>query len=314
MITLNNWSTIPNLGIWTWKSDPETLYNAIKHAITVGYRHIDCAWRYQNEEIVWNAISDCINEGIVKREELFITSKLWNSYHHPDDVEWALQESLKNLQLDYLDLYLIHWPIPFERNTVAPSDSSGIASQEEIPFTGTWAAMEKLVTKGLIKSIWVSNFSIKNLERLIENCSIIPAMNQIESHPFLQQDELINFCHSKSINVTAFAPLGSIDRPPQLKVANEPILLEQPIILDIAKKHNTTPAGVLIGWAIGRNTCVIPKSTSAHRIEENLKSAQIKLDEQDYKKITELNLNFRFYTWVLFPTAGTEYTQEYLWG
>lgn len=314
MITLNSGHTIPTLGIGTWKSDPEVLYNAIKHAITVGYRHIDCAWRYQNEEIVGNAINDCIKEGIVTREELFITSKLWNSSHHPDDVENALQESLKNLQLDYLDLYLIHWPIAFKRNVVAPTDSESIAPQSEIPFTWTWSAMEKLVEKWLIKSIWVSNFSIKNLETLLETCSIIPAMNQIESHPFLQQDELISFCQDKWINITAYAQLGSMDRPPQLKVANEPILLEHPVILEIAKKHNTTPAGVLIGWAIWRNTIVIPKSTSAHRIEENLKSAEVVLDKKDYEEISKLNLGFRFYTGVLFPTAWTDYTQEYLWG
>ena len=156
--------------------------------------------------------------------------------------------------------------------------------------------------------------AIKRIETLLETCSIIPAMNQIESHPFLQQDELISFCQDKWINITAYAPLGSMDRPPQLKVANEPILLEHPVILEIAKKHNTTPAGVLIGWAIWRNTIVIPKSTSVHRIEENLKSAEVVLDKKDYEEISKLNLGFRFYTGVLFPTAWTDYTQEYLWG
>ena len=313
MITLNTWNTIPAFWIGTWKSDPETLYNAIKYAIKIWYRHIDCAWIYWNEKIVWDAIKDSIAEWIISREELFITSKLWNSFHHPDEVELAFKETLNNLQLDYLDMYLIHWPIAFKRWVKLPKDSSEIASEKEFPFENTWKAMEVLVKKWLVKDIWVSNFGIKHLETLLKVCDIVPSMNQIEVHPFLQQDELLDFCKSKGIAITAFAPLWSMDRPPRLKQQNEPILMEHPVILKIAEKHNITPAWVLIGWGLGRWMCVIPKSTSENRIAENLKSSKVVLDSEDYSKIKELNLDFRFYTGVFFLTEWSSYTKEYLW-
>lgn len=314
MITLNTWDKIPVFWIGTWKSDPETLYNAIKYSIECWYRHIDCAMIYWNEEIVWNAINDCINEWIVTREELFITSKLWNGFHHPDDVETACVQTLKNLQLDYLDMYLIHWPIAFKRGIMLPKDASEIASEEEFPFEQTWKAMEEIYKKWLTKNIWVSNFWISHLNSLLEVCDVVPSMNQIEVHPFLQQDELIDFCKSKGIQITAFAPLGSMDRPPRLKQQNEPILLEHPVINKIAKKHNISPAWVLIAWGLWRGICEIPKSTTEKRIAENLRSSEVVLDSEDYAEIKAMNLDFRFYTGVFFIMEWSPYTKEYLWG
>lgn len=314
MLTLNNWNTIPSFGLWTWKSDPEVLYKAIKHAISVGYRHIDCAWIYGNEDIVGNAINDSIKEWVVKREELFVTSKVWNSFHHIDDVETACKESLEALQLDYVDMYLMHWPIAFQRGVSFPKESSDISSEAELPFQKTWTGMERLIKSGLAKNIWVSNFAKTHLEDLLETCEIVPTMNQIESHPFLQQNELIEFCKSKDIQVTAYAPLGSMDRPAIIKWDNEPILIEHPVILDIAEKHKTTPAGVLISWAIWRGTCVIPKSTSEKRIDENINSTKVILDKSDFAEIAKLDLGFRFYTGVRVLWENTSYNTDYLWG
>lgn len=304
MITLNNGNTIPQIGIGTWKSDPEQLYNAIYHAIKVGYRHVDCAWIYGNEEIVGKAINATISDGLVTREELFVTSKLWNDCHETEQVEEACRVSLTNLGLDYLDLYLIHWPV------VSKEPKADFISLEEIPLKNTWDGMEGLVKKGLVKNIGTSNFSVSKLKTVMETSTIKPVMNQIEVHPFLQQDKLIDFCNSEDIKVTAFAPLGSFDRPAIMKMENEPILIQQPIILEIAEKHNVTPAGVLLAWGVSRGICLIPKSTTPSRIEENLTATNITLDQEDIEKIQTLNLDYRFYTGVFFCVEGSPYTTE----
>lgn len=153
MITLNSGNNIPQLGLGTWKSDPQELYDAIKHAIKIGYRHIDCAWIYRNEEHIGRAIRDSIDEGLVTREELFITSKLWNAFHHPDDVEIAYKESLDKLQLDYLDLYLIHWPVANKRGEMFPATPSDFEPIEKYPYIDTYRAMEQLKKQGLVKDI-----------------------------------------------------------------------------------------------------------------------------------------------------------------
>jgi alcohol dehydrogenase (NADP+) len=304
MITLNNGNNIPAIGIGTWKSNPEELYYAIYHAIKVGYRHIDCAWIYGNEPIVGDAISAAIKDGLVTREELFITGKLWNNAHEADKVEAACNESLKNLQLDYLDLYLIHWPV------ASKELKSEFIALEEMPLENTWKGMEKLVTNGLVKSIGTSNFSIAKLQSILKVSDIKPAMNQVEVHPFLQQDELIDFCKSQDIMVTAYAPLGSFDRPDIMKMKDEPILIKNPLVLDIAKKHNITPAGVLLAWGLSRGICLIPKSTTPSRIEENLTAINITLDQKDIEKIQSLNLDYRFYTGVFFCVEGSPYTTQ----
>jgi len=304
MITLNNGNTIPPIGIGTWKSDPDELYNAIYHAIKVWYRHIDCAWIYGNEHIVGDAIKATINDNLVTREELFITGKLWNNSHKTEQVEDACKVSLKNLQLDYLDLYLIHWPV------VSKELKSEFIPLEEIPLESTWRWMEQLIQKGLVKNIGTSNFSISKLQSILKIADIKPTMNQVEVHPFLQQNKLIDFCKSEDIIVTAYAPLGSFDRPAIMKMENEPILIKQSIILDIAEKHSITPAGVLLSWGLSRGICVIPKSTTPSRIEENLTATELTLDQTDIEQIQTLNLDYRFYTGVFFCVEGSPYTTE----
>jgi len=170
--------------------------------------------------------------------------------------------------------------------------------------------MEKLVANGLVKNIGTSNFSISKLKSILKVAEIKPVMNQIEVHPFLQQDELIDFCNSENIKVTAFAPLGSFDRPDIMKMKDEPILIKNPLVLGIAEKHNITPAGVLLAWGLSRGICLIPKSTTPSRIEENLTATQITLDQEDIEKIQSLNLDYRFYTGVFFCVEGSPYTTE----
>ena len=206
--------------------------------------------------------------------------------------------------LDYLDLYLIHWPV------ASKELKSEFVPLEEMPLENTWTWMEKLVKNGLVKSIWTSNFSISKLQSILKIADIKPAMNQVEVHPFLQQDELIDFCKSQDIMVTAYAPLGSFDRPAIMKMENEPILIQQPIILGIAEKHNITPAGVLLAWGLSRWICLIPKSTTPSRIEKNLTATDITLDQEDIEKIQSLNLDYRFYTGVFFCVEGSPYTTE----
>ncbi len=308
-----NGDQMPALGLGTWKSNPGEVYDAVREAIKVGYRHIDCAHIYGNEAEIGQAFSDAFKAGEVKREDLWITSKLWNSSHLKDDVRPALETTLKNLQLDYLDLYLIHWPVALKPGTEFPDSSDRFLSLDEIPISVTWKAMESCASEGLTKHIGVSNFSVKKIKSLLEDCEIRPEVNQIELHPFLQQNAMLDFCNKENIAVTAYSPLGSIDRPAAFKAPDEPSLLENPTILEIAKAHGCSTAQVLIRWAIQRGTSVIPKSVNPGRIKQNLEATDIVLTENDMDKILGLDMHKRLLYGGLWTMPGTGYTQESLW-
>lgn len=195
------------------QSKPGEVFQAVRDAIDAGYRHIDCAYNYLNEAEVGTGIKSKIDQGIVKREDLFVCSKLWNTFHRPDLVEPALQNSLKDLQLSYLDLYLIHFPTAFqEGGDRYPKDEQGKVVFSNVDFCDTWKAMEELVHKGLVKSIGISNFNSKQMERILACASIPPAVNQIEVHPYMSQTKLVEFCKAKNVAVTAYSPLRSQDR------------------------------------------------------------------------------------------------------
>jgi len=219
----------------------------------------------------------------IPRSSLFVTSKLWNTHHRPKDVEEAAEKTLSDLKLSYLDLYLIHWPVSFKKDAgtggSVPRDpvTQRIITDDGVTFRDTWQALEKLVDQGKVRSLGLSNFTIKTVQDILDIARIKPAVLQVELHPYLQQNKLLEFCKQNEIVVTAYSPLGS---------GRDPKLIEDPIIVEVAKKHNKTPAQVLISWAIQRGTVVIPRTVTPSRIEENF--LDFLLEDEDMAKINGL--------------------------
>lgn len=299
------------IGLGTWKSEKGEVANAVKIALNNGYKHIDCAATYGNEAEVGEAFAEVFGKGDIKREDVWVTSKLWNNAHKKEDVIPALKQTLKDLQLEYLDLYLIHWPVAFKPDVSFPEKAEDFLSLEEVPLIETWKEMIKAKEQGLVKHIGVSNFSIEKLEELMNDTDHAPEMNQVELHPYLQQDKLLEFCSRNGINVTGYSPLGSGDRSDEMKADDEPSLLENPVINKIAKKHGASAGQILIKWSEQRGTAVIPKSTNEGRIKENLQSAGFQLEEDDLKEIADLDDHFRYVTGKFFEMEGNSYENIY---
>ena len=273
-VKLNTGANMPAIGLGTWKSNNGEVYHAIRWALKLGYNHFDCADIYGNQEEIGQAFSDAFKEDNLKREDIFVTSKLWNNAHNPQDVLPALKQTLNELKLDYLDLWLMHWPVAQKKGTLVPTNDDDMISLQELPLSLTYKEMEKVHKN--------------NLQHIIDECEIIPAVNQIELHPYLQQKELIEFCKKNMIAVTAYSPLGSG------KHLNEPNVLEDKIIKEIAQKLNITPAQVILSWHINQEIAVIPKSVHESRLRENIAALNILLDNDDIKKISSLNKNHRY--------------------
>ena len=312
-LAFRNGDQMPILGLGTWKSEPGAVYAAVREAIRIGYRHIDCAAAYGNEAEIGNAIRDAGREGEVTRKELWITSKLWNNAHGQEHVEGALKKTLQDLGLDFLDLYLVHWPVALKPGTMFPTSPADFASPAEAPIHLTWAAMEAAVSAGLTRHVGVSNFSIKKISELLPHCKIEPEVDQVELHPFLQQPELVSYCASRGILVTAYAPLGSSDRPARIKSAGEPSLLENPEIKSIAEARGCTPAQVLLAWHIQRGISVIPKSVTPSRLRENLAAAEIRLTASDLERIAGLDRRYRFLNGSIWVMEGGPWTLQTIW-
>ncbi|XP_037269553.2 aldo-keto reductase 1B isoform X3 [Rhipicephalus microplus] len=254
LVTLSSGYKIPAIGLGTWKSQAGQVYEAVKTAIDTGYRHIDCAFAYQNEEEVGRAIEDKIKDGTVERGDLWITGKCWNTYHSRSKVFECCELSLKKLRLEYFDLYLIHWPMGYqEGGDMFPRNENGDFIFSDVDFLETWA---------------------------------------IECHPYLNQSELIDFCKKHNIAVTAYSPLGSPDRP--WAKPGDPLLMEEPAIKAIAEAHGKTPAQVLIRYQIERGVIVIPKSVTKERIISNFNVFDFKLTQKEMKTINGFNRDHRF--------------------
>ena len=313
MLAFSNGDQMPIVGLGTWKSTPGEVYAAVREAVRIGYRHIDCAMVYGNEVEIGNAIRDAIAEGQVTRQELWITSKLWCDAHGRENVATALKKTLNDLGLAYLDLYLIHWPIALRPGAGFPRAPADFLSSAEAPIQATWEGMEAAVHAGLARHIGVSNFSVKKLRDLIAQCTIKPEVDQVELHPLLQQPELVAFCASQGIHLTAWAPLGSPDRPAMVKKPDAPVLLDNPVINSIAQRRGCTPAQVLIAWHAQRGISTIPKSVTPSRLRENLAAAEIKLSQADMEQIAGLNQNYRLLDGSFWVLEGGPWTLQSIW-
>ncbi len=312
-LSFDDGDELPMIGLGTWKSAPGEVYDAVKYALDTGYRHLDCASIYGNEAEVGQALADVVEAGVVDRDEVWVTSKLWNDAHRPEHVRPALESTLDDLQLDTLDLYLMHWPVACTRGTGMPQSPDDFVSLDEVPLAETWAAMEELVDDGLVRHIGVSNFNVPKLRRLMDAADHLPEMNQVELHPYLPQRDLLAFAEEQNLPLTAYSPLGSKDRPDGMKAEDEPLLLEDPTINEIADQHDATPGQVLISWALHRDTVVIPKSVTPAHIDENLAAADLSLTEDDMEAIAELGRGRRYVRGEVWAMAGSPYTLEGIW-
>lgn len=303
---------MPALGLGTWKSEPDEVYTAVRAAIEVGYRHIDCAAIYQNEEEVGRALTDSFQAGDAKREDMWITSKLWNDSHAPEHVRPALETSLTKLQLDYLDLYLIHWPVALRHGIELPRGPEDFIPLSEVPLESTWEAMSNVSEQGLARQVGVSNFSKRMIEQVSVATGHTPALNQVELHPYLQQDALIAACRALGVAVTAYSPLGSPDSAAMMRRHDDVLLTQHPTIVEIADAHQATPGQVLIAWAIARGTSVIPKSVNPGRIAENWGALELVLTPADMTAIAALDRHQRMVDGG-FWFVGETYSPQTLW-
>ncbi len=286
-MALNNGSgAMPSLGFGTLIPDPVATRTATKAALEAGFRQLDASERYRNEKEVGEAMQEVFKAGRIKREEVFIATKLWNNNHRPERVKPAFEASLRRLQLDYVDLYLIHTPFAFQPGDEQdPRDAAGnVIYDKGVTLLDTWKALERLVDEGKCKAIGLSDVGLDRTKEIFEAGRIKPAVVHVESHPYLPQWDLLDYCRENGIVLQAFAALGH---------SSEPKLLEDPVITGIAGRVGKTPAQVLLAWAIQRGTALLTTSKAPSRIKENFEVSA--LPEEAVREISEgIKLRVRF--------------------
>uniref|UniRef100_H0XUA1 Aldo-keto reductase family 1 member C4 n=2 Tax=Otolemur garnettii TaxID=30611 RepID=H0XUA1_OTOGA len=300
-VRLNDGHFMPVLGFGTYmppEVDKSKVVEATKWAIEAGFRHIDSAHLYENEEQVGLAIRSKIADGSVRREDIFYTSKIWSTFFRPELVRECLETSLRKLQLDHVDLCLIHVPMALKPSeTILPTDENGKIMFDRVDLCATWEALEKCKDAGLAKSIGVSNFNRRQLDMILKKPGLKykPVCNQVECHPYLNQSKLLDFCKSQDIVLVAYSALGT-QRDKRWVDLNSPVLLEDPVLCALAKKHKRTPALVALRYQLQRGVVVLAKSYNAQRIRENVQVFEFQLTPEDMKVLDGLNRNFRYIT------------------
>ncbi|MDC0308008.1 MAG: aldo/keto reductase [Planctomycetaceae bacterium] len=301
---LNTGDELPSVGLGMWKVDPDIIPNLVQEAVKAGYRHFDNACDYGNELQVGEGLQAAYDAGLCQREDLWLTSKLWNTFHKPEDVREGCVKSLLDLQTDYLDLYLIHFPIALEYVPIEtryppgwfldPDATDPKMHPINVPIRETWEAMQELVKDGLVKNIGVCNFNVSLIRDLLSYAEIPPAVLQVELHPHLTQEKLLRFCQEQGIAVTGFSPFGASSYVPIGMATEAESLLGDATIAEIAKNHDRSPAQILLRWGIQRGTAVIPKTSKVERLAENLSLFDFELSTDDMNTINDLNRHRRY--------------------
>ena len=303
-LKLHTGDPLPTVGLGMWKVDKPDVPQLVKDAVETGYRHFDCACDYGNETEVGQGLAKVIDDGLCQREDLWVTSKLWNTYHAKEHVRPAAERTLNDLGLDYLDLYLVHFPIaqkfvPFEERYPPawffdPDAANPKIEPAPVTIRETWEAMEQLVRDGLVKNIGVCNFGTSLLRDLINGAEIRPSVLQVESHPYLTQDKLLRYCQQEQIAYTAFSPLGALSYFTLGMAEKSESVLDEAVVKQAAERSGRTPAQVVLRWGIQRGTAIVPKTSRKERLEENLALFDFELTEGEMNAISALDRNRRF--------------------
>ncbi|RMF40254.1 MAG: aldo/keto reductase [Planctomycetota bacterium] len=303
-IELYNGDRMPSVGLGLWKIPNQDAAGIVAEALRMGYRHLDSACDYGNEKEVGQGIAQALQAGVCRREDLWVTSKLWNTYHRAHHVRPALERTLDDLGLDYVDLYLIHFPIalqfvPFETRyppgwVYDPDAPDPKMQPDAVPIAETWAAMEELQRAGLARHIGISNFGCALIRDLLSYAQVRPSVLQVESHPYLVQPKLLRFCQQEGIAYTAFSPLGAGSYVPLGMAQPSDSVLDEPVVQQIASRHDKSPAQVVLRWGIQRGTAVIPKSVHIDRLRQNIDLFDFSLSDAEMEAISALDRHHRF--------------------
>jgi D-xylose reductase len=295
---------LPAIGLGLWKVENAAAPGLVEEAARCGYRHFDCASDYGNEVEVGVGLKKVLEGEICQRDEMWVTSKLWNTNHAPEHVRPACERSLRDLQVDYFDLYLIHFPIalahvpPETRHPAGwfhdPNATQPKMKAARVPLAETWRAMEGLVAAGLVRNIGVCNFGVSLLRDMLSYAETRPAVLQVEMHPYLTQEKLVRFCREEGIAVTAFSPLGASSYFQIGMATPDESVLNQPVVREAAAQHGKSPAQIVLRWGVQRGTAVIPKTSRPERLRENLAIFDFELSTSEMEAISSLDRNRRF--------------------